>query len=427
MSERLNWSRKSLTELEQSYWDRIAPAREGDGYDSTTDRPSYQWLTDHGFSGLAYALREHHDLTVKQFFTDVVGLGAAEEAPEYDWSIADVETAKWLSKFVESRMRRVEEGKRTESTVTTKRSRLATYARTYESIHGDAPLVDEVRDPTQEADAYDRALTVFREMQLERESEASVVRYHEAVHEWYEFLANRRLATFNPVTGIESKHGLDLSRESREKPALSAAQVGGLAAAANSTEERLLVVALAGVGLRRSEVAALHVSQIRFGDDPRIVFEERKNGPGQVSLLYGEQVIAERIDELAGDVGAEDGDDTGEWSGYLFPSRASATGHVTGETVNNRFQRLCDRAGVELEGETPTSHACRRFWYRSYQSAMSGLLEMMSEAAADQGAASAEVVVQEYLDEESRREYRQHAMREALAAAFEETPSATAE
>lgn len=408
MTEQFHWSRKTLDELEATYWDRIAPARERDGYDSASDRPSYQWLADHGFSGLAYALREHHDLTVKEFFTDVVGL--ADTEPGFDWAINDDRTRKWLETFVRSRMRRVEEGKRTESTVTTKRSRLATYARTYEAIHGEAALIDEVEDPSREADAYDRALTAFRELQLRAESEASVVRYHEAVEEWYEFLANRRLAAFNPVTGIEGKHGLDLSRESPEKPALSAAQVGRIYGVAESAEERLLVVALAGFGLRRSEVAGLHVSQVRLGDDPHIAFDERKNGPGEVSILYGEAALIDRIDDL----------DTEDWTGYLFPSSASASGHITGETVNNRFQRLCARANVTLEGERPTSHACRRFWYRSYQSAMSGLLEMMSEAAADQGAASAKVVVDDYLDEESRREYRQHAMRSELAAAFDD-------
>lgn len=410
MSEQLRWSRKDLADLEETYWDRIAPVREREGYDSTTDRPGYRWLADHGFSGLAYALREHHDLTVKQFFVDVVDLGDDPESPGYDWGIDDAETEKWLATFVESRMRRVAEGKRTESTVTTKRSRLASYARTYEEIHGEVALVEEARDPAREADAYDRALTAFRELQLERDSEASVVRYHEAVEEWYEFLITRRIAAFNPVTGIESKHGLDLSRRSREKPALDASQVGRLSAAAESVEERLLVVALAGFGLRRSEVAGLHVSQLRLGEDPRIVFEERKNGPGEVSVLYGEDALVDRVAEL---------DAAADWSGYLFPSRAAASGHVTGETVNNRFQRLCERAGVELAGETPTSHACRRFWYRSYQSAMSGLLEVMSEAAADQGAASAEVVVREYLDAESRREYRRQAMRAELSSAFE--------
>lgn len=406
MAERVNWSRMDLEELEQFYWDRIAPARERAGYDSTTERPSYSWLAEHGYSGLAYTLREHHDRTVKEFFVDVVELDPDEET--FEWGIDAEETLEWLEQFVETRLRRVDEGKRTRSTVLTKRSRLATYARTFEQVHGDADLVEEVQDPANERDAYDRALTVFRRMQQDHGSEASVSRYHEAVEEWYEFLANRRVAEFNPVTGVESKHGLDLSRTSAEKPALSADQIARVYEAAETVEERLVVVALAGWGLRRSEVASLHSSQLRLEEAPYLDFEERKNGAGQVSIIYGEDVLRDRLDQFDDD-----------WSGYLFPSSVSNSGHVTGETINARFQRLCEHAGVTLEGKRPTSHACRRFWYRSYQSAMSNLLEVMQEAAADQGASSADVVVQDYLGESSRREFRHDAMREQLAAVFE--------
>jgi len=71
-----------------------------------------------------------------------------------------------------------------------------------------------------------------------------------------------------------------------------------------TTREQLLVVAaLAGWGLRASEVAALHVSQFHRdvpGDDvPFITFESRKNGPGEVSLLYGMDVLDSRIDEAS--------------------------------------------------------------------------------------------------------------------------------
>jgi len=52
---------------------------------------------------------------------------------------------------------------------------------------------------------------------------------------------------------------------------------------ATTSRDQLLVVALAGWGLRASEVAALHVSQfnrdVPDDDVPYIAFESRKNGP----------------------------------------------------------------------------------------------------------------------------------------------------
>ena len=46
-----------------------------DDYEPDHGRPSYEWLADHGFSGLSYTLHTHHDLTVKEFFVEEVGLG----------------------------------------------------------------------------------------------------------------------------------------------------------------------------------------------------------------------------------------------------------------------------------------------------------------------------------------------------------------
>jgi len=110
------------------------------------------------------------------------------------------------------------------------------------------------------------------------------------------------------------------------------------------------VVGLAGWGLRASEVAALHVSQFHRdvpGDDvPFITFESRKNGPGEVSLLYGMDVLDSRIDEPAHDE---------TWTGYLFPSSQGETPYVTRDTIRNWFQNLALEAGLpeRIEGERP--------------------------------------------------------------------------
>jgi hypothetical protein len=156
----------------------------------------------------------------------------------------------------------------------------------------------------------------------------------------------------------------------------------------------------------------LHVSQVVLeSEDPHIYFEERKNGPGTVALVYGREQLSDRIDAL----GAR-GD---EWSGYLFPSPASSSGHIVGETVQSRFQRLSNRAGVTVRGETPTSKMGRRFWYTTYMDAQKQLLENLDVIAGDQGSSDAGAVLENYLSEAERRKYRREFMRERLADVFD--------
>ncbi len=111
-------------------------------------------------------------------------------------------------------------------------------------------------------------------------------------------------------------------------------------------------------------------------------------------------------------------DDYDEWSGYLFPSTQAETGHIDSDTVRNRFHRLAKQAGVRVDGGLPKPHMARRFWYSQYQDALADVLDRLDIIADEQGSSSADVVHQNYLSEEKRREARRPAMRELLADAF---------
>ena len=126
------------------------------------------------------------------------------------------------------------------------------------------------------------------------------------------------------------------------------------------------------------------------------------------------QALSDCIDGF----GARDDD----WNGYLFPSAASSSGHIVGETVQSRFRRLANRAGVTVRGETPTSKMGRRFWYTTYIEAQKQLLENLDVIAGDQGSSDVNVVLENYLSEAERRKYRREFMRERLADVFEVQP-----
>jgi integrase len=408
---RYNWSRMSLDDMVAVYWSDIAPKRRREGFDEDRDVPTYEWLTDHGYSGIAYALREHHDLTPRQFFVDAVGL-SGNDPDEWSWDIDHQPTVDAL----EAHLRTLGTlGQRTNSTVETHRTRLAKWVRTYRDLHGtDALLIplDDMANQPQEMNRCYAVLEVFGE---QLSTDRSKLEYLHVVRRWYEYLVGHGYAQFDPLSQASKDVGWEA--DDPDPSALSAAQIRRIYTEVSSPDEELLVVALAGWGLRPSEVAALHTQQIVLdADDPHLSFDEgeRKNGPGEVTLLYGVDLVADRLDALA---------DRREWDGHLFPSRSSSTGHVATNTIRRRFKRVADRAGVIVDGETPTPKMGRRFWYSAYQEAVSEVVEGLKGVAADQGSSSVDVVMRNYISEEQLRQARREKMRERLHSAFDNMTS----
>lgn len=170
----------------------------------------------------------------------------------------------------------------------------------------------------------------------------------------------------------------------------------------------------------------MRAEQVNFdhenGEYPYLEFgeNERKNGPGTVTLLAGFDEIITRIDTLA---------DGLDWAGYLFPSTTSARKHVTTDTVRNRFAMLAQRADVTVSGEVPTPKMGRRFWYSIYGDAVRRIGKRYTPIAEDQGSSDPGGVLDNYLSESERRKHRQEAMYDELVDLFKgestSTPTAT--
>jgi len=115
--------------------------------------------------------------------------------------------------------------------------------------------------------------------------------------------------------------------------------------AAITSRDRMLVVALAGWGLRAGEVAALHQNQLHLdADDPHIRFNERKNGPGTVATVFGEDVARRHVSRV---------------EGYLFPSERSKTGHVDGTTITGCSTTSPTRRGFPRRSTASPGHSVR--------------------------------------------------------------------
>ncbi|SEP12573.1 hypothetical protein SAMN04487948_11550 [Halogranum amylolyticum] len=191
------------------------------------------------------------------------------------------------------------------SSVETLRTRLNLYVRAYREANDTDDLLTPIqRDgdaPAYEAvDACYAAFDWLNEDADRSYSAQTLQRVRRIVDAWYQHLVGRRVAAMNPASGLYDEFKWELDESST--PALSAAHIRKLMQVTTTPREQLLVVALAGWGLRASEVAALHVSQfnrdVADDDVPYIAFKNRKNGPGEVSVLFGLDVLDARIDEF---------------------------------------------------------------------------------------------------------------------------------
>jgi len=401
------WTLLDRDGLGVAYDELVAPALRDDGKNPRTDRPTHEWLSANGFRGLTYALREYHDTTFATWWDQEFD----GDEDTFDWGIDDEATIDACEDYLARRQRSREWS---DETVRTHRTRLAQYVRAHDAVATVAPIAAVAPEgEVSEADAIDACWDAFAKLD-ERVTRRTLHRIYRTVRAWYSYLGQRRRATCNPTDGLDDHYAWDVDRDARN-PALDADHVRALVDAADSDRDRLLVTALCAWGLRSGEVAALHVDQLVFDPEdalgPYIRFDERKNGPGSVAMLYGAQAARERIRTLA---------DREHWQGYLFPSRRSKSGHVTATTIRQWFDDLCIDAGLpaKIRGSKPVPQMGRRFWYDRYTSTLEDLLEHVGEVAAEQGSASAEVVLRDYLSEERRRELRREAMREKLAEVF---------
>ena len=406
----VRWTTLSLDDFCDLYWEVVAPRLEAEGRDSTTHRPTHEWFGEEGLRSFLAALRRHHDRSFGEFWRDDLDLG---DESGYDWATRHDETREALERFLDRRQRRHAVS---ESTIETKRRRLNLYVRAYREANGTDDLLSPVRSdsevPTHEA--VNSCYVAFDWLDDREYHARTKTRVRSVVDGWYQHLVGRRLAAVNPATGLYEE--FRWQAEETDPSPLAPEHVRALVRAAETPRERLLVVALAAWGLRANEVARLHVSQFvrDVGDEesPYVTFEERKNGPGEVNLVYGLGALDDRLAELA---------ERDEWSGYLFPTGRGADPHATRETIWSWFRDLAERAGLpeEIDGERPSPQLCRRYWDDTYTSVLEAVMEGLEDIAAEQGSDDPRVVLSNYLSESRSRQVRRQFMRSELAEAFE--------
>jgi integrase len=402
-------------DCEAFYWNEIAREMRADGLDPDCETPNYAWLNTE-YPGFVKHLKRSFDLSPGDFYDEV---GAppkrnGDDSPfEFVGHDATRETVEnYLDELADRRGR-------AESTVSTRRSVLRQYLLTYERANDTTDLLSPLLDLSDASDEMDRVADTFDLLRRRDDALTTLAakrKYVQEVRQFYKHQFSFGPARYNPVDELETRFGWDRTPE-WDNPTLDADQVRTLYEAADGPVDRFIVVGVCGWGLRPSEVAALHVRQLPDSldrnDDQYIEFVdgERKNGPGTVTMLVGLDVLRARLDALA---------DEG-WSGYLLPSASAADGHVTTETVTERFKRLARSADVTVDDETPTPKYGRRFWYTTYTRAVERVVSRVSAVAEEQGSDDASVVLENYLSADERRRRRREEMRDDLEGLFSDS------
>lgn len=402
-----------LDDFAQFYEEEIALAlRDDPDVDVDPDRetPTYAWLKGH-YSGFVERLRREYDLSPGEFY-DTVGLPPDLGNVDDAWSLDHEPTVRGLEDYLEELER---DRGRAPTTVGPRRSRLKTYVTTYCEVNETSDLLSPLLDETEKPDEIARVRDTFRVLDDELGTLASKKKYVSAVKNWYTFLVEMGRALYNPAENLLNRFGWD-EDPIYDHPALSREDLAALLDVSNA-DERFLLLALAGWGLRPVEACELHIDQLELdpkeGDVPYIAFEvgERKNARrtrNTVELLVGVDAVRERIDVLA-----EDDD----WTGHLLPGQ-SITQPMSTQTARRWFHDLGERADVTIDGSHPLPKMGRRTWYRLYRQQRPNIEAGTAAVAASQGSRDASVSERNYLDEQTRRQARADAMRDLVQEEF---------
>lgn len=366
---------------------------------SPRDYPAVRWLTKNGYSHLRWILREKHDMGTPEFFILLTSAGGSDE---YEWNIDDVATIERANAYIDDQ---IECRNWVSSTARTNRSRLNEVLRRFNEEYGDDEIIALANDPAVQPDVYSAFKEVGKSLREDLTSDDSAHHHLRAAHRFFEWLDRSGRIAYDPMENIEDEFRWDWNTE---PTALTDDQVRRLWIVAETAEEQMLVIGYCVWGLRTKELPAIHVDQFDLNPrDPNVVFGERarKNGQGEVSLIFGLDALASLLDKRARQP---------DWNGYLYPSPEKDQSSLSGKQMRERFKTLCSKAGVKIDGDPATPKHGRSFYYNILADAETDLLEFAAQVAQEQGAVDATSVRDYYLTPERRRRYRRVFFRQRI-------------
>lgn len=381
-----------LSKLQEIALEEIMPQWEQEWTDPTRQWPTHEWLVDNGFSNLRWILEEKHDLTVPVFFSMIVGV----KDEETRWKIKDPSTINRAEEFLDrcARYRGWRAG--------TKKTNFYLLNRVFDECtdqfnNDRISLIELAQDQENKTEIFDQFVEVIYQIKQEAATDDSAYKYLRAIQRFYESLQRRSIIEDNPIRGIEEEFQWEFERNGATP--LNGRQIQALWEAAEELVDYLLIIGYIIWGVRRKELPSIRRSQFNLSADPiEIEFaeEDRKNGAGVVEVLFGEQYIIEQFERVESQSATD---------AYFLLDEDDKSKPMKPKKAADRFGALCEKAGVSIDGETPTPSNGRAVWH-DFNARAEALLKEMTEYKQDQDLVDAEAA-RRYHDEDTKEKMRQ--------------------
>lgn len=384
---------------------KVREERRAEGLDPDV-RPTHEWIREHGYSGIEGFARRN-DMSVAEVLEDICGFNPRRRKA---LKINHAETRRLVKEWLEAEQNVFHQW--SDSRVQDARTHFRTLAQIAYDELGSTNLLRFVRsDPRTNVDL---TMRLFMALASEMEKQGTESNYTRSLERWADYLALREEIEDHKIGEVREMMGYTYERRSPEHD-LEPKQIRMCWRAAETLEEKALLIILIAAGTRRAEPTNIKVSQLRLDrNDPYIVFDDdRKTGSATVPIMAGVEVIEawlERLEELD------------HWERrWLFPSKKSRDGSRPPGWVNNTIEEIVNRAGVSFpDGEVPTPKSFRSFWYNHYISARQEWLAQVEMIADEQGVASSEIIDLHYLTGKGERDHFRKFAQSYFAAVFGE-------
>ena len=246
-------------------------------------------------------------------------------------------------------------------------------------------------------------------------ADSTMQNYPSYFSEYYQIVKNDQRVDFNPVE--EALDEFEWVRSRGETHTITEEQLKDVWNTLDNLEEcpvqgydldrwrmwmKVLIVFIVAVGPRSNEVEQLDVrTQLHFGDDPYVHFDERKNlqqddAPEHIPIMLGADYLQAYRDYIRKTGG----------NGSLVPSPGSESGCRTSDTLNEWLKRLCKIANVRLPDDTlPTIQNFRQLWKTQYLKALHKNRDHIKFVSDEGGTDDAKVDEENYVDDVVNRQH----------------------